>query len=727
MKKLIILWLSAGCFAWAAVCTSAANGNWSSPASWSNCNGSFPGDGDTVTITHNITVDVNATVGNSPLDTAAAAPATWVMLLQRTNGTTSNGQLTVSSGVTFTVKGSVGVTGSGSYAPIITLQPGSTWTFDNSANPTAVYRIQSTTAQTYTYINAPGTGWGAGGYITINGRPPACSSCTGAMWANEADVPVKGGKYSSFKHNYSYVKFWYLGSPTDAYRSIHFNCYDGDHQAGQQMYMLNVEWHNSTGFTAGGSSGYPCSYTDFKIQYMKTLDSPIVAAGWLGFYPVGTPTTGKSRTLQYVYLDRGFFSNGGNATLHGFQTASYIVADGQRGPFGPGPSWPGTNVPNTDHILVRYTANGGDSFFFGSASYWLTVIDGGVGNVHTVMTRNLSSAYNWVIDHAIWQHGDATGSADTDAYEMVAGTGMTASWNYLLMLPNAADPRYTSHTVNTWAATGAIWSRYNHATFAFGNNYSGSGLLMGSIYTGEGTGCGAAGAIGIRNSVLWNPNPTPQNSPVYADTSTNCPDNSFVANHFDPTQIHHNLVWNYGTNSTRWTSSKTPCGGVDCTSKGTPYDYPMTGTVPGAADIYAAPRFVWQAQGIKAPGPREWANIKHNADITTGETPTQVHFGTTFALFRDAVISDTTTPAGMKGLIDEMFAWIYGEWSSTNPALKGTADDGSDIGAAPVTLLCPGAYPASIVSGCNTIADAGVRSTDPGDGAPLESAAAFIR
>jgi hypothetical protein len=704
MKKVLVLLIALLPVLRGNACASAANGNWNSASSWSSCGSTFPGDGDTVTITHNITVTANATVGTSPSDTAASTPALFVIALTRTNGTTSNGQLTINGGVTFTVKGSVSTTGSGSYAPIITLQPGSTWTFDNSANVTAVYRIQSTTPQTYAYINAAGTAWTTGAYVTLNGRPPSCSTCTGAMWVNEGDAPMKGGKYSSFKHNYSYVQFWYFGSPTDAYRSMHLNCWDNDHQAGQQMYMVNVEWHYSTGFSSGGSSGYPCSYTDFKIQYMKTFDSTTAGnRGFFAFNPYGAPTAGKSRIAQYIYLDRGFDSNAGNGTLQGFQVVSYIVADGQQSTFGPNPTIPGTNVPNVDHILVRFTANSGGSFFYGSASYWLTVIDGGVGNAHTVVTRNLSSPYNWVIDHAIWQDGD-TNSSDTDAYEMTAGTGQTASWNYMLMLPNAADPRFTSHTVNVVGSTSTIWSRYNHAVFTFGNNYGGPNGLMGSIYLGEEAGCGSPGAIGIRNSILWNPNPTAANSPIYAFITANCPLNSFVANHFDPAQIHHNLVWNYGTNSNRWTSAVTACGGSNCTSMGTPYDFPMTGTVPGASDVHTDPRFVWQMQHLTAPGPRDWARIKHGADTTTGETPTEVHFGTTFALFKNSVINDTSTTAGMKGLIDEMFAWLYGEWSSTNTALGGAGDDGTDIGAAPVTIFCPSAYPASVVSLCNSIA-----------------------
>src|SRR5215831_18838820 len=128
MRKLQLIALAFGVISVARdnACTSAANGIWNTAASWSNCAGGFPGDGDTITVTHSITVTADATVGNSPSDAINAVP-TPVIQLQRTNGTTSNGQLTINSGVTFTVKGSVsfaGTTGTGTglaISPILTM------------------------------------------------------------------------------------------------------------------------------------------------------------------------------------------------------------------------------------------------------------------------------------------------------------------------------------------------------------------------------------------------------------------------------------------------------------------------------------------------------------------------------------------------------------------------------------------------------------------------------
>jgi hypothetical protein len=359
------------------------------------------------------------------------------------------------------------------------------------------------------------------------------------------------------------------------------------------------------------------------------------------------------------------------------------------------------------------------STFFGDTSYVLHVLDGGVGNSHGIATFPATGGHNWVIDHAIWQHGDATGSADTDPFEVQGGapTGDT-TWQYMMILPNAVQPNYTSHAMTSWASA-TYHNYYNHVIFTYGNNYSGSGSISGTMYYGEAGSCNnSAGNVGIKNSILWNANPTANSSPTYTYVNGSCNSlNSFTANYFDPTKIHNNLVYGYSTTaSNRWTSAVTGCGGVDCTSKGTPYDAPMTGTVPGANDVHMAPQFVWQQQGITAPGPRDWAYIRFGVAHDSTDTSTEAHFGNVFGFFRNAEIADTTTTAGMKGRIDDMFSWVYAEWASTNPALKAAADDGSDIGAAPVAIRCPTAYPAADVSGCNGLAQAG-RPSDLGGSA----------
>lgn len=75
----------------AAIATTAA-GDWSNTATWSG--GVVPGDGDTATISHAVTVDTNTVVGSAPATGGTAAIAV-------------NATLTLAAGVTLEVKGDI--------------------------------------------------------------------------------------------------------------------------------------------------------------------------------------------------------------------------------------------------------------------------------------------------------------------------------------------------------------------------------------------------------------------------------------------------------------------------------------------------------------------------------------------------------------------------------------------------------------------------------------------
>jgi hypothetical protein len=102
-----------------AAITSAADGNWSATATWTG--GTVPADGDTVTLSHNVTVDVDTTVGSSP-DTDGTAAIAF-------SASVTGKVLTIAAGKVLTVKGDITHNASYTGTSGVTLAAGATLAF----------------------------------------------------------------------------------------------------------------------------------------------------------------------------------------------------------------------------------------------------------------------------------------------------------------------------------------------------------------------------------------------------------------------------------------------------------------------------------------------------------------------------------------------------------------------------------------------------------------------
>lgn len=140
MKKLLALLLVAvPLVALATDYTSTKDGNWSDTTVWG---GGPPGIGDTATLNHNITVDVNTTVGTSPNNNT-----TSVVTFNNVTKT-----LTVNTNITLTIRGNMNL---GNGAPTVSLKEGAGLVFDASASGgTPVYKLLG--GQVY-HFNCSGT------------------------------------------------------------------------------------------------------------------------------------------------------------------------------------------------------------------------------------------------------------------------------------------------------------------------------------------------------------------------------------------------------------------------------------------------------------------------------------------------------------------------------------------------------------------------------------------
>jgi hypothetical protein len=708
--------------------TTGTTFNWSQTSTWKNCGGHTPGLGDAAVLNHSIHADSAASpilFGRSAQDDLNNTPALPAMTVQNTSGTVT-GALTIDANVAFSVAGSVKWTAAAGYVPTLDMQPGSSWTFDQShaTDPTtAFYRNYAGAANVPTLLRATGT---SGSHVVIRGKPESCANCAPAIWYTEGTATGQGkGQYDSIGLNTQWTDFYDIGK-SGTYKGIIYQCSSGTTAAARPFRMANTTFTRVSGMgygASGGGGGFPCEHIDYAVTSVKSINSQRTAdtEGWWGFwgvYGVGSPLTGNDRSISYSYFDTGWQQDGAfgkGSYFTGFKTVSYVVFDGNvQGNSMNGPQGTPGGVA-VDHMLVHelgHTSSAPTAWPSLTTSYTAHMIDSS-GNIHSTWT-------NGTTDHMVWEYGEQAPS-DTNG---LAGTG---AYSYLLLLPNAQDPRYSSGNMDLdfQTCTGCTL-RFDHSVITGGSHYyttappcgSGPGncnAWAGSLYLGEGTPGINSSVPELKNSILWNPNPNATGSPIMLNGSQDvdgpcsyCATASPYVNWFVPTGIHNNTVWNY-RKSQRWkTATYSFCSpsGAACSNDGTYYDLPMTGTVPGLNDVHADPQFKWQALGMTAPGIRDWAHIKYGADITEADS-SKAHFGTAFAVFAAADVNDTTTAGGLKGRIDDYFTWIYDMWSSTNPALRGAASDGTDIGAAPVTSSGPScfpSYPAAIMPHCNSIA-----------------------
>lgn len=221
--------------------TSAATGNWSTPTNWSPAG--LPGNGDTVTIGHNITVDTTTIIGTSP------AEGNIVVTVN-----SGGGALTVASGISFTVRGAIALNN----APM-TMSAGSTLEFDASlaSSPSAQnyeLRIGTGHNQTSARLNINGT---SGSRVTIRSN-----SGGGNGWINDGTGPwLQGGLITG-----SYVDFLRIGdSSNDSIRQ--------SPTSSATFYLTDATFTDCGRIGGTYNMGATCSFTLQRINMTNTQHS----------------------------------------------------------------------------------------------------------------------------------------------------------------------------------------------------------------------------------------------------------------------------------------------------------------------------------------------------------------------------------------------------------------------------------------------------------------------
>ncbi len=248
-----------------AAIASGSAGNWSATGTWTG--GVVPGDGDTVTIGHAVTVDINTTVGHSP----GAADATAAIL---TNG---SGSLTVAAGITLVVRGDIKLNNDD-----MTLNAGSVLEFDASA---------AASPSTARYVLQIGTAHSQSARLLINGlagdRAIIRSNSGGANGRITDGGFIKGGAVQG-----SYAKLLRIGDVSN--NAISF--YVGNTA---QTFSISYFEFDNCGRVQNSVAAHGASVITFSHCTWK--NSPAVAEN---LYVSGSAITTGSRTIEYCVLDK---------------------------------------------------------------------------------------------------------------------------------------------------------------------------------------------------------------------------------------------------------------------------------------------------------------------------------------------------------------------------------------------------------------------------------------
>lgn len=260
-----------------AAFTSKANGNWSASGQTTWNEVGVPGNGDTVTISHNVTVDTNTTVGTSPADATTAVITT--------SGAT--GAVIIAAGVTLTVRGNIynnaGTSGAQKYKGI-QLGAGSSLVFDSSA----------TTPDTQRYNIA--TGAYADVYIAGSSGSHASITQTTGTWT------INSAQGSHGPITATYCDFSKAGGASQYAAYLNAQTSSGDVSFSNCTFDNCGTWTATQKVDGGSISISDCTFTN--------------SLGTLSWNPVGRATsTGTLSCLRNIFDKSVTFGPGCQFTI----------------------------------------------------------------------------------------------------------------------------------------------------------------------------------------------------------------------------------------------------------------------------------------------------------------------------------------------------------------------------------------------------------------------------
>lgn len=659
-----------------AAYTSSQAGNWSNSATWGGAG--VPGNGDTATVNHAVTVDANTIVGTS------GAAGTAVVTLG------AGGGVTIATGVAFIVRGDF--TGGAAGATLV-LNAGATYTFDSSlATGTPVYKITATvsnfkltasgTSGSRCAINkAVGSGNGVIHYnfttdFTVDLNYTDLSSLSDGTYSIYASVPsaktlnldhciftscarvqyggVAGGNvtYTNNSHKTtvgSYCIRPYISAAATGSRTFTGNIFDKQFLSDQNTHGFTIE-NNYFGDVVTLTGGTTIS---FKNNITASNAANIVSLNALGTYQDNYFVASVASNPHYFVINNP--PAGGTFTFDGNIYESTVNTD------------TGDCVlPNADPFTVPVTINVIRDIVIpvpdGRASGSPLTVARRPDNL-TVSLKNCTYAmggtgsesrgavlHEYGGSNAYGRTGIVSAFRNNIAWDSTAGRGwkahLTGNWN--------ADSGTSSGTngVNTLNDTAKAWT----ASIWIANSSTFRVRITGGTGSGQVRTITANTATQLTVDTNWTVTPDATSTYII-----------FLINEFAT-----NPDYNCGFNHTQGNIYDET--GVLASASGNGYDkYAITGgVVPGAHDVNADPQFADSARNIA-----KW-------DLSLGGPGTSANALTELQKRNDI--------SGYNSAYTELAlsAYVKNGFAPKNTALKGAGSptDGSpDIGAVAVVAL----------------------------------------
>jgi hypothetical protein len=665
-----------------AAFTSTQTGNWSATSTWGGSGP--PGNGDTATIAAGnvVTVDVDTTVGTSPVN------GTNVVTLAG-----SSSQVVISSGHLFRLRGDFQIHSSlASATPSLVMNAGATLEFDSSlaASPaTTKYQVKPDNAFAFNFFEADGTalshctvrsnGGGGNGYFGVNGFTQTnnfLATYTDFLRIGDASNP---GFSLGFSGNGTVN--WDVQHCT--FTSCGLIKTDNASAVGATVVRHKFNTHVST---LGGNVTY-MTFQNALTTGVRDVSSNVFDGVW------GTDGS-QVANMQDVTMNDNFFYQtplfGGVSTWASFarniqrnactggikaqgdMTDDYIVTDCVTEPH--------IHNPDLGQGLTSFSALRDifDSTYL--ASDPIATNDGIVENLATDILVTLTAKNNIVLP---------TGDSIHGSQALIDMFG-----------PNHTQYDLEHNTINCPKGAGCIMMEYEDVDLPNGVPNRGT----------------------LSNSIFW----------AQTNLATNFAANLDIENPINP----FFAVANIQKNSRFNLASTNPAAPHNPPNQGNSYigAWPST---PGASDVNGNPQFVnttrnlatfdtaflgngatsqWVTSHVYNPGdmvsdPQAayYAGALINYRCTTSHTSgagnepgigSGWHNDWEFASWNDirnAVAAGTTTNGD--SYIVALEKWIRAGFAPRNQALKGAATDGGDIGAVPVVAGSPWLVSGSQING----------------------------